>query len=251
MRGRSQVRRIGKLLLTVLPEHADVWYSFAKKPSPSRSVSQSAVNTHQHGPGQGRHDDYGGKPSSYSHPYTLEHHRTYSDNQVPEPVTYPTTSSHSHSQSNAAFPDPPSFENPFAMDPHWTDPSYAIGASSRTVDLPFLPISPSTLLHPMPGEIESSDGSPAGPWPWSNSGGWDVPDSNGQFAFSVGGWDPGPGGPVESHADRLRSSEMSGPSGPGRHGKKNIISNRGIQRLEEVLEWSTMMRILHAYHAHL
>jgi len=135
------------------------------------------------------------------------------------------------------------------MDSHWSDPSYEIGASSRNIDLPFLPISPSTLLHPMPGEIESSDGSPAGPWPWSNNGGWDVPDNNGQFAFSVGGWDPGPGGVVESRADRLRSSEMSTASSSKQ--AKKVISNRGIQRLEEVLEWSTMMRILHAYHAHL
>jgi hypothetical protein len=250
MRGKNLDLRIGKYLEVHLRQCA-LMGSFAKKPSPSRSISTGTVGAPQVAPGMGRGDDYGDRSSSYAHPYRIEHHRAYSDNQ-PEPVSFPTTSSQSHtqSQSHAVFPDPPSFENPFSMDPHWSDPSYMVGTSSRNVDLPFLPISPSTLLHPMPGEIESTDGSPAGPWPWNNSGGWDVPDNNGHFAFSVGGWDPGPGGPVDLQADRLRSSDASGPSVSGKLGQK-VVSNRGIQRLEEVLEWSTMMRILHAYHAHL
>jgi hypothetical protein len=213
---------------------------FAKKPTPPPAPAQ--------------------RVASYEHPYTLEHHRAYSDGLLPPP-NHPSTSQSfsADAQSGLFAGSTPVFDNPFGLD--HTDWSSFPGSSARGGDLPFLPISPNTLLHPVAGEIESSDGSPAGPWPWSSSG-WDMPDPTNQFAFSAGGWDPGPstnhsgstGPPIErpSTAEGIRSAP-----GPGRISSKardkaaQQAATKGVQRLEEVLEWSTMMRILHAYHAHL
>lgn len=217
---------------------------FAKKPTPPPPAQRLA---------------------SYEHPYTLEHHRAYSDGLLPPP-NLPTTASQSFSADpqSSLFSGPgPAFDNPFSLD--HTDWSSFPGSSAHQSDLPFLPISPNTLLHPVAGEIESSNGSPAGPWPWSSSG-WDMPDPTNQFAFSAGGWDPGPstnqsgstGPPVDrpSTSEGIRSGSISGTgqghlTGKARDKAVQQAAVRGVQRLEEVLEWSTMMRILHAYHAHL
>ena len=139
------------------------------------------------------------------------------------------------------------FEDPFHTDATWTHGSHQL----KTVDLPFLPISPSTLMNPIPGDHESTEESPQGSFPWMSTPQWEHSDNSALplSGGTAGGW--------ESGATNSRAPS----SGTGPHHKDpsngvrgrftKIPKDRGVRHVEEVIEWSAMMRILHAYHAHL
>ena len=210
--------------------------------------------------------------SSRSTTYSLEaHSRGYSDSSrigasYPESTLRQPSSTSFFSPSipfpSGVTPSTTSHPSHFDLDSSWTqsDPLAHPNASTmRTLDVPFLPISPNTLLYPIPGEVESSDGSPAGtPWSWANAGSsWDATDGGG-VGYSVGGWDPGPSA-YSASGPSTGAPETPSLRGMRRMGSDGQRSDRGRmrggpskpRRLEDVLEWSTMMRILHAYHAHL
>lgn len=207
------------LLLTII--------SFAKKPSPSRQTSDLVPPLH---------------PPAFAHPYPMDEHR-YADslfaiphNQpihtAPLPLPLPTDTS----SIFGSHPNP--FEDPFSIDSAWT---HGVDPIITRQDLPFLPMSPTTLLHPMPGEHESTDGSPADVWPWNMSG-WDMPAPNHATSSSGNGWD---GRGSASHGVELELLDVKGKA------PAKIKPDRGVRHTEEVVEWGTLMRILHAYHAHL
>lgn len=141
-----------------------------------------------------------------------------------------------------------------------TGPHHA-DTSGRSLDLPFLPISPNSLMHPMPGEMESSDGSPAGLWPWNSSNsGWDARDA--LDARPSSSWHHNqPAGfdsafTSQSTSEHARQSSIAPPGSDRGMKRPHSQQQSGAPvtrtvRVEDVLEWSVMMRILHAYHAHL
>lgn len=99
------------------------------------------------------------------------------------------------------------------------------------MELPWLPISPNSLLHPQPGEVDSaSEGSPMGRW-LHNS-------------MAVNEWEQALFGPLPT------SDPPSAGGSSSRQDQVPIPGNKR-SRVEDIVAWSVIMKILHAYHAHL
>lgn len=101
------------------------------------------------------------------------------------------------------------------------------------VDLSWLPISPNSLLHPQPGEADStSEGSPMGRWLHNT--------------MQVNEWEQALFGP-------LPPSDPPSASGSGSASRADQIPVHPTRksRVEDIVAWSVVMKILHAYHAHL
>jgi hypothetical protein len=99
------------------------------------------------------------------------------------------------------------------------------------VDLSWLPISPNSLLHPQPGEADStSEGSPMGRWLHNT--------------MQVNEWEQALFGP-------LPPSDPPSASGSGTAPNQVPVHPTRKSRVEDIVAWSVVMKILHAYHAHL
>lgn len=104
------------------------------------------------------------------------------------------------------------------------------------LDLPWLPISPNSLLHPAPGDPDSSsDDSPLDWWTWGTNDG-------------LGDWANPPGPSTEVDGDILAPPLTLVTSNPGR--RISVHPPKAL-RIEDVLPWSTLMKILQSYRAHL
>lgn len=149
--------------------------------------------------------------------------------------------------------------------------------NSFGLDLSWLPISPDSLLHPQPGDPESSsEDSPMGRWAWMSGidDFWDA--SLGAGGVPGAGGSAGNGGqlptvmPDNAGPQSGGSSEQSQPHSRSQpnHRRPSVHFDFGklapppeahslrrvedkCLRLEDVAPFSTITRILHAYHAHL
>lgn len=174
-------------------------YSFARKPSPSRDFYASLD--------PGRH-------------YSQDSIRSdYAQQAMPPP---PTRWSSDHSQIQFG-------QYPFDFNGN------NVQQPEPTMDLPWLPISPNSLLHPQPGEVDSaSEGSPMGRWLHNT--------------MAVNEWEQAlfgplpPSDPPSAGGSSSNRPDQAAPV-PGMPTKKS--------RVEDIVAWSVIMKILHAYHAHL
>lgn len=147
----------------------------------------------------------------------------------------------SRSESSQSMPPPPNRWQPpdnntfnygqynydFNPNPHPApQPSNDAGP-----DLSWLPISPNSLLHPQPGEADSaSEGSPMGRWLHNT--------------MQVNEWEQALFGP-------LPPSDPPSASGSGTTANQVPVHPTRKSRVEDIVAWSVIMKILHAYHAHL
>jgi hypothetical protein len=105
--------------------------------------------------------------------------------------------------------------------------------NNSNLDLSWLPISPNSLLHPQPGEADSaSEGSPMGRWLHNT--------------MQVNEWEHALFGPLPPSDPP--SASGSGPASRQEHLPQHL--SRKL-RVEDIVAWSVIMKILHAYHAHL
>lgn len=105
--------------------------------------------------------------------------------------------------------------------------------NNSNLDLSWLPISPNSLLHPQPGEADSaSEGSPMGRWLHNT--------------MQVNEWEHALFGP-------LPPSDPPSASGSGTASRPEHVPQHLSRksRVEDIVAWSVIMKILHAYHAHL
>jgi hypothetical protein len=225
-----------------------------KKPGPANRYAVPARSSGLcHSP-----DSYARPPSPrpsaqaqvFSMPFMPDHGHSFAE------------SSFSGARSHPQFPPPPKTDSPVFPEfdfnpfegPFLNESSWATNTQQhlRQVDLPFLPISPSTLMHPVPGDHESTEESPQGSFPWMSTPHWDHGETTSAIAqttSSGGTWDAGPS---TSHAHPAGTGPAGRDVTNGLKGK--VVKpprDRGVRHVEEVIEWSAMMRILHAYHAHL
>lgn len=100
-----------------------------------------------------------------------------------------------------------------------------------SLELPWLPISPNSLLHPQPGEADSaSEGSPMGRWLHNT--------------MAVNEWEQALFGPLPHSDPPSAGGSSSRPEAANMAAPKK-------SRVEDIIAWSVIMKILHAYHAHL
>lgn len=101
-----------------------------------------------------------------------------------------------------------------------------------SLELPWLPISPNSLMHPQPGEADSaSEGSPMGRWLHNT--------------MAVNEWEQALFGPLPPSDPPSASGSSSRPD------MTHMAGPTKKSRVEDIIAWSVIMKILHAYHAHL
>ena len=128
--------------------------------------------------------------------------------------------------------------NPSAIPHHLSESNHQtntnnINNTNNNSELSWLPISPNSLLHPQPGEADSaSEGSPMGRWLHNT--------------MQVNEWEHALFGP-------LPPSDPPSASGSGSASRQDHIPQHLSRksRVEDIVAWSVIMKILHAYHAHL
>jgi hypothetical protein len=138
----------------------------------------------------------------------------------------PDNNAFNYGQYNYDFnPNP----NPINNNNH--NPNPAQQPNHDNIDLSWLPISPNSLLHPQPGEADSaSEGSPMGRWLHNT--------------MQVNEWEQALFGP-------LPPSDPPSASGSGTTSNQIPVHPTRKSRVEDIVAWSVIMKILHAYHAHL
>lgn len=231
MRGKSLDRQIGEsgdctkipcprsLLQSCSPEIL-TRCSFARKPTPPRDPVYNGFNIPIVPP---------------SHP---THHRSHS---------HGATSSFPGPPSTSTFPmDLPRWDSTEQLQPVMSTSPFGVGHPGFQIDPSWLPISPNSLLHPQPGEADSSsEDSPMGRWAW-------MAGMDDLFDPGVPS-QPGSNGPIVPPSEEPRHNSLPfdlsqfDPAAVNRR-MSTIVK---CQRIEDIAPFSTITKILQAYHAHL